>query len=114
MTEQGQLAERVSSDQRSQDHRVPRVGMLFLDLKGACSHDVEGVGTVTLAEDGLTRANGDQSDPAGEVGEDILGELVEGGEGIDQLCRFDAPRGLEPEPDAPRQCAEPLRGGAPG
>ena len=97
--EQSHLAERLAPLHRPEQPCVARLRVLVLDLHRAFPDHVEGIGLVALAEDRLARAEDPQVDAPGEIGQDVLRKVVEGGELVDQLRCLDTPVGLEAEPD---------------
>ena len=104
--EETHLAERLAPRHRSEHPGVAGLRILVLDLHRSPPDDVEGVGLVALAEDGLAGAEDPEAHASREVREDVLGKIVERRELVDQLRRLDSPRGLETEPDGSDEPAD--------
>ena len=103
--DESELAERLATRDGTQNDGVPGVGILFLDVERSSTHHVERRGSVTLSEDGFSGAQRHESHAAGEVGKDILGQLVERRERVDHLGGLDPPGRLEPELQPPPEAA---------
>src|SRR6476659_10723585 len=75
--------------------------MLRLDHDLTLADDVERIASVPLSEDGLPGAHHTELHSAGQVAQDVLGQVLERRERIDQLRRLHPQPRLEPEPHPP-------------
>src|SRR5438552_963319 len=73
----------------------------LVHLEPSFAHDVEGIGALALPYDDLPPADGAKLDPSRQVVQRVFRDILKNRECVNHLCRLDAPRLLEAEPNGP-------------